>query len=157
MNKLSLRYDRDGRLKLVPVEDKPRPEAVKKKSKYPYFDLFELKKELPIKVWYHNHYLKSKLWANIKAKILKRDSYVCQICGEKANQVHHTDYSIRVLKGHDKHKLTSLCGHCHFHIEKTPEGQKRPLKLANERMQSLKDEITICGEFLSDSLFFFIK
>lgn len=145
MAKLKLEYDRNGRMHLVPVteEKKAPPTPAPKKKSYPYADLFELKKSIPVKEWYKNHYLKSKLWENIRKKVLKRDKYRCRICGERANHVHHTEYTKRVLKGHDKHKLVSLCSECHYIIEFTPDGLKRPQKEVNTRLISVKEELEI--------------
>ena len=58
---------------------------------------------------------------NIKNDILKRDSYICQICGMTEEEhliiygssleVHHIDYNKQNNKGNN---LMSLCKQCHI-------------------------------------------
>lgn len=51
---------------------------------------------------------------NLKEKIRKRDSYICQICFNKSHlrnlSIHHIDYN---KKNNDSNNLISLCISCH--------------------------------------------
>ena len=63
-------------------------------------------------------FYRSKEWKETREYVLKRDNYLCQHCGELAEEVHHkihltpfniTDASISL--GADN--LVSLCKNCH--------------------------------------------
>ena len=58
-------------------------------------------------------YLKSKLWKQIRKRILERDENLCRECGVKAEHVHHLSYGPLVMLGKDDSKLISLCIPCH--------------------------------------------
>ncbi len=62
-------------------------------------------------------YLDSKLWSKIRRRILKRDNNICQLCGKKANSVHHRSYAYEVIIGEGDNQLISLCNKCHTDIE----------------------------------------
>jgi hypothetical protein len=58
-------------------------------------------------------YLNSPKWANVRARVLARDSYRCQDCGiGSALHVHHLTYED---VGHEYHwQLITLCAGCHM-------------------------------------------
>lgn len=73
--------------------------------------------------WYWN-YLQSPLWKIIRSRKLSKNPN-CELCGELANQVHHTEYTDDVLDGRDDSKLVSICGPCHKMIEFDIDGNKQ--------------------------------
>jgi hypothetical protein len=57
-------------------------------------------------------YLKSRKWQSIKAAVLQRDQYKCQVCGSTSNlEVHHVTY--QGLGGNEE--LSDLATLCRFH------------------------------------------
>lgn len=64
-------------------------------------------------------YLKSDEWKIKRLEALNRDNKTCQICGQKAEQVHHLTYDH--FKSEYIFELVSLCTECHhfyYHPEK---------------------------------------
>lgn len=68
-------------------------------------------------------FYRSKEWAMTREYILKRDCYLCQICGAPAEEVHHKihlspsnmgDISVTM----NPENLVSLCKMCHFNQHK---------------------------------------
>jgi hypothetical protein len=47
---------------------------------------------------------------NLKRLIRERDEYMCHLCGEKGNFVHHIDYN---KKNNSAANLITLCNKCH--------------------------------------------
>lgn len=78
---------------------------------------------LPREKWLklHNEYLRSAAWRNLRADVLHRDEYACQMCLKaRATHVHHLTYKRwRKEKPFD---LVSLCDACHEtqHSHMTP-------------------------------------
>lgn len=70
--------------------------------------------------------LREKGWFEKKEEILERDNYTCQICGEKAEAVHHIKYANNSYYGRPEDApneyLVSLCNLCHSKFE----GTERP-------------------------------
>jgi len=66
--------------------------------------------------WYTRIYLRSKEWAKIRRRVLKRDGKLCRRCGGKASQVHHRSYAEEVMQGKDDEQLASICEGCHHVI-----------------------------------------
>jgi 5-methylcytosine-specific restriction endonuclease McrA len=67
----------------------------------------------------YEDYLKSEQWKKLRLQILERDSGTCQICGDKAETVHHLTY--KHLKNEYLFELVSLCATCHkneYHQDK---------------------------------------
>lgn len=67
--------------------------------------------------WAKSFY-KSKLWADTRTYVLKRDCYRCQDCGAVAEEVHHiewlTEKNIHYPKvSVNPQNLVSLCYSCH--------------------------------------------
>lgn len=75
--------------------------------------------------WYTRVYLKSKEWAKIRRRVLKRDGKVCRRCGGKATLVHHRSYAEEVMQGRDDEQLASLCEGCHNVIGSDEAGNRR--------------------------------
>lgn len=64
----------------------------------------------------YKEYLKSPLWAEVRARIMARDGG-CVTCRKPAYTVHHITYSESVLQGLDDSQLVSTCRGCHYHAE----------------------------------------
>lgn len=67
-------------------------------------------------------YIKSDEWKNKRQLVLKRDNYTCQICGKKAEQVHHLSYAHR--ENEYLFELVSLCEQCHIEHYHPEQKQK---------------------------------
>ena len=72
-------------------------------------------------------YLSSALWAEIRDAILDRDNGRCRVCKEKAQAVHHLDYSELTLRGETLDQLIAICYNCHNKVEFKDNGEKRTL------------------------------
>ncbi len=59
----------------------------------------------------YKRYLESAEWAELRARILKRDRWLCRKCKAPAVQVHHLTYK-RVFH-EDPADLISICIPCH--------------------------------------------
>jgi 5-methylcytosine-specific restriction endonuclease McrA len=103
----------------------------------------EAKKRLAKNVWdKYTSKIAGTGWGMIRLKVLERDNYTCQNCGEtnrKLLVVHHKDYRGRNMSSHTlmNNKLDNLitwCHDCHnkFHRHKA--------KNYKERMQRLQDD-----------------
>lgn len=57
-------------------------------------------------------YLKSSLWAEIRARVLAACERRC-VCGKEANEAHHERYTQANLLGKSLDGLQGLCGSCH--------------------------------------------
>jgi hypothetical protein len=81
-----------------------------------YFDNRKKEKEQ----WLENvykPYLASEKWKDKRAKVLKRDNYLCQAClVNAANEVHHLSY--KHIFNEPCFELTSVCSDCHNLITK---------------------------------------
>jgi hypothetical protein len=75
----------------------------------------------------YSKYLASKLWLRIRLRVYKAKGRHCELCGNKANQVHHNSYSLTTLRGRQLRYLHPLCRGCHYEIEFTENGAKRPM------------------------------
>jgi hypothetical protein len=73
----------------------------------------------------YDEYLASKLWAEVRERVLERDRRRCLCCKRPAIQVHHSSYNTDTLAGRDLRWLASVCGGCHLDIEFRPNGSKR--------------------------------
>ncbi len=93
--------------------------------------------------WYNNVYLKTKHWAKIRRRIIKRDGKVCRRCGGRcggsAAAIHHRSYSDRVMQGLDDEQLVLLCDGCHTVIHFDESGNKRSPE-ETDRLLLAKDE-----------------
>ncbi len=75
----------------------------------------------------YKEYLSSQLWAEIRDAVFARDGGSCNLCGERAEVVHHTDYSKATMLGNNFDGLAALCHHCHHKVEVVRDGKKRTL------------------------------
>lgn len=65
----------------------------------------------------YEEYMKSPEWFSLRETVLIRDSYTCQICFNKAEEVHHLTY--KHFKKEYLFELISLCKTCHkteYHV-----------------------------------------
>ena len=73
----------------------------------------------------------SKEWKKVREYILRRDKYLCQICGNPGEEIHHqihltpqniNDLNISMHEGN----LSTLCKECHFkqHAQKPSDELK---------------------------------
>lgn len=83
-------------------------------------------------------YLDSDLWHSIRSKFLPSGDGKCPVCRDgKATQVHHTNYSLPVMKGERNDKLMPICRRCHAAAE-FKGGKKVSLNEANSRIAAAK-------------------
>lgn len=77
----------------------------------------------------------SKQWKQTREYILKRDCYMCVLCGRPAEEVHHkihlspANIDNPMISMHENN-LISLCGDCHKRLhssDKTKSGDILPL------------------------------
>ena len=61
-------------------------------------------------------YLASAEWREIRSTVLS-DRPVCELCGDRAIQVHHDSYHAAVIAGLMNDALVSICCTCHYGIE----------------------------------------
>ncbi len=77
-------------------------------------EAWKLERERGLAEWREQHsaYMQSKQWREIRAKVLARDSYICQGClSATATEVHHKRYQ---PDWHDMAwDLVSICRDCH--------------------------------------------
>lgn len=67
----------------------------------------------------HRAWLQTDQWKKLREYQLKRDNYICRDCGEKATQVHHTNYN-NIGNPWEIYSLVSLCEMCHKKRHKIP-------------------------------------
>lgn len=74
----------------------------------------------------YRSYLKSVLWASIKARVIERDRGKCGRCGRKPPKphVHHRAYDPATLRGDSIDALVTVCPGCHKRGEQ-PENLRR--------------------------------
>ena len=72
----------------------------------------------------YQQYLESPLWSAIRKRHLKVMHYSCQICKDRANQVHHRQYRMVDLQGETSKQLVAICQNCHRWIEFDDDGTK---------------------------------
>ncbi len=84
-------------------------------------------------------YLESRLWADIRRRVLERDEFKCFSCPARAVQAHHTVYGMETLKGKTLRSLVSVCRACHDWAEFDSKGNKLSPKEATERLRTRRD------------------
>ena len=89
----------------------------------------------PLSLEYED-YRKTKLWKQIKERVMARDANSCQRCGGVAELVHHISYDAPVMLGEDDSKLIALCSGCHEIVHFTSAGVKRS---PEEQIAALED------------------
>lgn len=83
-------------------------------------DLCKRQHEVYYKRYYD--YINSPKWKERRQLILSRDLWVCQICSNKATDVHHLSYAH--FENEYDFELVSLCGKCHkmhYHSDATKD------------------------------------
>lgn len=83
----------------------------------------------------YEDYLASPLWKSIRKRVMKAAKGRCHICGDPANNVHHTSYKQKILEGKTLAGLVPLCRTCHEIGEFDTSGKKQTLKQANARLK----------------------
>ncbi|WP_088370732.1 HNH endonuclease [endosymbiont 'TC1' of Trimyema compressum] len=62
----------------------------------------------------------SKKWRRLREKIFIRDLFTCQMCGAKAEEVHHIiSLHEDESKAFDKNNLMSICRECHINFHRS--------------------------------------
>jgi 5-methylcytosine-specific restriction endonuclease McrA len=60
----------------------------------------------------YREYLRSREWRDKRDRVMKREMWTCQRCGEPADHVHHLSYR-RVYREDLDRDLQALCSPCH--------------------------------------------
>lgn len=115
VNAWRLKYKKKPKQKVRPVEYQQ------------YFDRNARLSELGYRSY--AEYLQSDDWKKIRNEVLEQTP-TCVACANVACQVHHLNYSNRVLLGIAREYLVSICRGCHEAIE-IDNGEKRSLPAAN--------------------------
>lgn len=94
----------------------------RKKKDREYRNRQKRKRAAARKAWMeaYSAYLKSPEWAAKRAYVMKRDGGRCQVCGGKAQQVHHKTY-VRVrppVFNEQMRDLVAVCVPCHEEIHR---------------------------------------
>ncbi len=94
-------------------------------------------------------FYRSTLWRSTREFILKRDNYLCQECGEPAQEVHHKIWLTASNINNPEitlnpNNLISLCRNCHFKIHELSR-------------QEAKEKIEIGEEYIFDKNGFLIQ
>lgn len=84
----------------------------------------------------YSDYLKSRKWARIRNRVLKKRGK-CACCGDTANEVHHKDYRQQTMIGADLSGLVPVCSACHDIAEFNSDGSKATLAAANRSIDML--------------------
>ena len=84
----------------------------------------------------YKEYLASDLWKKIRRTVLC-DGNACLVCGKRANQVHHTKYTLANLSGESLEGMVPICRECHQNIEFNRKQQKVSLFNANRKLDKL--------------------
>jgi len=100
----------------------------------------------------YDAYLRSPLWSTIRLRVLNRDMFLCRCCGNRATQVHHNRYEVKVLKGESVEGLRSLCDKCHHRIE-FEGNEKRSLTAAATKCR----ELTKAGDVVHKQMKKYLK
>lgn len=87
----------------------------------------------------YTEYKRSPLWKRIRTSIFMVYKWKCGICSNKADHVHHLDYSPEALTGSDPSKLIAVCKSCHDKIELDESGNKRTF---NESCKAFRNLIS---------------
>jgi hypothetical protein len=78
--------------------------------------------------WYRFEFLKSDEWYALRDKVLKRDKFLCQFCGQaQATQVHHETYKFGAEP--PMKYLISVCEACHERVHEGWSDDPLPEKL----------------------------
>lgn len=62
----------------------------------------------------YQHYLRSPLWKQIRARVFARAEGRCEDCQDNPpTEVHHLSYGLGVMSGNDDLELRAVCSQCH--------------------------------------------
>lgn len=72
-------------------------------------------------------YLASPLWKGIRRRIFRNQNRVCVRCDGRADDVHHRNYSLAVMRGDGDNddQLASICEGCHAVVHRDDAGCER--------------------------------
>tara|TARA_R110000751_G_scaffold123518_4_gene224522 strand:- start:6 stop:572 length:567 start_codon:yes stop_codon:yes gene_type:complete len=100
----------------------------------------------------YTDYLKSKLWAEIRDRVLKESGYECICCANRSisktkkktlvMQVHHMVYTKENLSGESLYGLVAICQSCHVKAEFKPRAKTRG-KRGRRRKQKMGAKKTL--------------
>lgn len=100
-------------------------------------------------------YLRSPLWAEIRARVLA-DGPMCARCAKrKATQVHHRSYDKATLKGESLESLNAVCAKCHRQVERPSDVWQHPydrLKAAGTMMLERRDPRRTAAKLVRKSI-----
>jgi hypothetical protein len=82
----------------------------------------------------YGEYLKSDLWASIRARVFSTKGTKCICCDSKADSIHHKSYNRAALDGTKLRNLVPICKKCHEDIEFS-DGEKNGLSEANRKLK----------------------
>lgn len=80
-------------------------------------------------------YLGSKLWKDIRQRVLATTEGKCKYCGRIATQVHHSSYDKKTMIGERITDLHPVCITCHENGEYFAKGGKAHPRQATRRMK----------------------
>jgi hypothetical protein len=94
----------------------------------------------------YGDYLKSKIWTEIRDRVLKESNYECICCANRnigttkkktlVMQVHHMVYTKENLSGESLYGLVAICKSCHVKAEFKPRakrGRRRKRKMGAKK------------------------
>jgi len=88
----------------------------------------------------YREYLDSELWAKIRRMAFAKWGHICNKCRDKAELIHHANYSVDTLLGRDLSGLVPVCHACHTVAELDRFGNKGDLHSANKYLGCTKSE-----------------
>lgn len=101
----------------------------------------------------YRDYLRSALWKELREEKLAANAR-CEICGDKAQIVHHISYRRNSLAGKHLGGLVSLCNRCHCRVELREDGTKRgfeaTLKKTKRLLKSRRRDATIAAPIAAE-------
>ncbi len=80
-------------------------------------------------------YRKSATWSRIRKRVFGRSKGICEFCGAKAAEIHHSSYHRACLEGRDLSYLHAVCHECHQYGEYGDRGWKVSPATATQRMR----------------------
>ena len=92
--------------------------------------------------WHGPNRPKPNLWRRARFAALERDRWMCQVCGGRAEEVHHI---VHLNEGGDMYNLGNLqclCRPCHWQHHRERDTRKRkPRSDALQRWDQLVEEL----------------
>lgn len=94
--------------KMAKAQAKNKAKKKSKRKPLPY------ESEKTLRLMAYSDFLKSKYWALVREKVLKRDNYQCVICKSTTFlQIHHDTYKNHFNELNNLQDLMTLCRTCH--------------------------------------------